>query len=56
MAGYPETPIWDSSSNLSILFQAVAGGGYHPGAYNVGLGHVDEISHETVRQTLKKTS
>jgi transposase len=22
----------------------------------VGLGHVDEISHETVRQTLKKTS
>src|SRR4051794_33163569 len=37
MAGYPETPIWDSSSNLSILFQAVAGGGYHPGAYNVGL-------------------
>jgi hypothetical protein len=37
MAGYPETPVWDSSSNLSILFQALAGGGYHPRAYNVGL-------------------
>jgi hypothetical protein len=37
MAGYPETPVWDSSSNLSILFQALAGGGYHPRAYNIGL-------------------
>lgn len=37
MAGYPETPIWDSSSNLSILFQLLAGGGYHPRAYNIGL-------------------
>jgi hypothetical protein len=37
MAGYPETPVWDSSSNPSILFQAVAGGGYHPRAYNLGL-------------------
>lgn len=37
MAGYPESPIWDSSSNLSILFQALAGGGYHPRAYNIGL-------------------
>lgn len=37
MAGYPESPIWDSSSNLSILFQFLAGGGYHPRAYNIGL-------------------
>ncbi|WP_406700584.1 hypothetical protein V5E97_17440 [Singulisphaera sp. Ch08] len=37
MAGYPESPIWDSSSNLSILFQYLAGGGYHPRAYNIGL-------------------
>jgi hypothetical protein len=37
MAGYPETPIWDSSSNLSILFQWLAGGGYRPVAYKVGL-------------------
>jgi hypothetical protein len=37
MAGYPETPVWDSSSNPSILFQALAGGGYHPRAYNLGL-------------------
>lgn len=37
MAGYPQTPIWDSSSNPSIVFQALAGGGYHPGAYNRGL-------------------
>lgn len=37
MAGYPETPVWDSSSNLSILFQALAGGGYHPRAYKLGL-------------------
>ena len=37
MAGYPESPVWDSSSNLSIAFQAAAGGGYHPGAYKVGL-------------------
>jgi len=36
-AGYPESPVWDSSSNLSILFQALAGCGYHPRAYNVGL-------------------
>lgn len=37
MAGYPETPVWDSSSNPSILFQGLAGGGYHPRAYKVGL-------------------
>lgn len=37
MAGYPETPVWDSSSNLSILFQTLAGGRYSPGAYKVGL-------------------
>lgn len=37
MAGYPETPIWDSSSNLAIAFELAAGGGYHPRAYKVGL-------------------
>ncbi|MFI5455381.1 MAG: hypothetical protein ACHRXM_08000 [Isosphaerales bacterium] len=37
MAGYPVTPVWDSSSNPSILFQALAGGGYRPRAYNIGL-------------------
>jgi hypothetical protein len=37
MAGYPETPVWDSSSNLSILFQSLAGGRYSPAAYKVGL-------------------
>ncbi len=37
MAGYPETPVWDSSSNLSIAFQFLAGGRYSPRAYKVGL-------------------
>ncbi len=37
MAGYPETPIWDSSSNLSIAFQFLAGGRYSPRAYKLGL-------------------
>jgi len=37
MAGYPETPLWDSSSNLSILFQWLAGGDYSPLAYKLGL-------------------
>ncbi len=36
MAGYPETPVWDSSSNLAILFQSVAGG-YSPRAYKLGV-------------------
>ena len=36
MAGYPETPVWDSSSNLAILFQAPAGG-YSPRAYKLGM-------------------
>ncbi len=36
MAGYPETPVWDSSSNPSILFDLIGGGGgYRP--YKVGL-------------------
>ena len=37
LAGYPETPVWDSSSNPAILFQAIGGGGYQPRAYKVGL-------------------
>lgn len=37
MAGYPETPVWDSSANLSILFQRLGGGGYRPAAYKIGL-------------------
>lgn len=36
MAGYPETPVWDSSSNLAILFQA-GSGRYSPRAYKLGL-------------------
>jgi len=38
MAGYPETPVWDSSSNPSILFDLLGGaraGNYRP--YKVGL-------------------
>jgi len=38
MAGYPETPVWDSSSNPSILFNLLGGAGagdYRP--YKVGL-------------------
>ncbi len=38
MAGYPETPVWDSSSNPSILFDLLGGAGmgdYRP--YKVGL-------------------
>ena len=37
MAGYPETPVWDSSSNPSIAFELLGGGGYHPFAYKAGL-------------------
>jgi hypothetical protein len=37
MAGYPETPVWDSSSNLAIVFQSLAGGRYSPRAYKLGL-------------------
>jgi hypothetical protein len=36
MAGYPETPVWDSSSNPSILFDLIGGGGDYR-AYKVGL-------------------
>jgi hypothetical protein len=36
MAGYPETPVWDSSSNPAILFDLIGGSeGYR--AYKVGL-------------------
>ena len=38
MAGYPETPIWDSSSNTSIFFNLIGGGSetnFRP--YKVGL-------------------
>lgn len=37
MAGYPESPLWDSSSNLSLLFQLPAGGKVAPLAYKLGL-------------------
>ncbi len=38
MAGYPETPVWDSSSNPSILFDLLGGGGPRDyRAYKVGL-------------------
>jgi hypothetical protein len=36
MAGYPETPVWDSSSNPAILFDTL-GGGNDFRAYKVGL-------------------
>ncbi len=36
MAGYPETPVWDSSSNPSILFDLI-GGTEDYRAYKVGL-------------------
>jgi MFS family permease len=36
MAGYPETPVWDSSSNPAILFNALGGGNDYR-AYKVGL-------------------
>jgi hypothetical protein len=37
MAGYPKTPVYDSSSGPSELFQLLAGGTYSPRAYKVGL-------------------
>ncbi len=37
MAGYPETPVWDSSSNLAILSQVLAGGGASPRAYKLAV-------------------
>jgi hypothetical protein len=37
MAGYPETPVWDSSSNLSILFDLIGGSGGGYRTYKVGL-------------------
>jgi hypothetical protein len=37
MAGYPVTPLWDSSSNLSLLFHLLAGSSYAPLAYKLGL-------------------
>ncbi|WP_435010845.1 hypothetical protein P12x_002131 [Tundrisphaera lichenicola] len=36
MAGYPETPVWDSSSNPSILFNLIGGPKGYRG-YKVGL-------------------
>jgi len=36
MAGYPETPVWDSSSNPAILFDLIGGGGGYR-SYKVGL-------------------
>jgi len=36
MAGYPETPVWDSSSNPAILFNRIGGGeGFR--AYKIGV-------------------
>ena len=37
MAGYPETPVWDSSSNLAILFDVLTGDRDSFRAYKVGL-------------------
>lgn len=37
MAGYPKTPVYDSSSSPAELFQLMAGGGYSPRAYKIGI-------------------
>ncbi len=37
MAGYPETPVWDSSGNLAILFDFLGGGKDSFRAYKIGL-------------------
>jgi hypothetical protein len=36
-AGYPKTPVFDSGSRPAECFLALAGGGYHPAAYKLGL-------------------
>jgi hypothetical protein len=36
-AGYPKTPIFDSGSRPAELFLFLAGGGYRPAAYKLGL-------------------
>ena len=36
-AGYPKTPVFDNGSHSAELFLTLAGGGYRPGAYKVGL-------------------
>lgn len=36
-AGYPKTPVFDGGCRPAELFLALAGGGYHPAAYKVGL-------------------
>ena len=37
MAGYPKTPVYDSSSGPAELFQLIAGGRYSPRAYKIGI-------------------
>jgi hypothetical protein len=37
MAGYPKTPVYDSSSGPAELFQLLAGGTYSPRAYKIGI-------------------
>jgi hypothetical protein len=37
MAGYPKTPVYDSSSGPAELFQLLAGGVYSPRAYKIGV-------------------
>jgi len=37
MAGYPKTPVYDSSSGPAELFQLLAGGTYSPRAYKIGV-------------------
>src|SRR5262249_14521100 len=36
-AGYPKTPVFDSGCRMAELFLTLAGGGYQPAAYKVGL-------------------
>jgi hypothetical protein len=36
-AGYPQTPLFDNGSRTADLFIQLAGGGYRPAAYKIGL-------------------
>jgi hypothetical protein len=39
-AGYPKTPVFDGASRPAELFLMLAGGGYQPAAYKIGLATV----------------
>jgi hypothetical protein len=37
LAGYPKTPVFDSGCRPAEVFLTIAGGGYRPAAYKIGL-------------------